>query len=74
MANEGIDFNVTDSKELVVDGSGISGIELVGRSEGISEDEGEPVVLEEGDVKLGGKGLGFVSESVMVLGVVVLEL
>ena len=74
MANEGFDFNVVDSKKLVVDSSGISRIGLVGRSEGISEDEGEPVVLEEGDVKLGGKDLDIVSESVMILGVVVLDL
>ena len=74
VTNEGFDFNVVDSKKLVVDGLGISRIELVGRSEGISEDEGEPVVLEEGDVKLGGKDLDIVSESVMILGVVVLDL
>ena len=73
LAVAGIGFNVTGSGELVVEGSGSSEIEVVGRSEGILEDEGELGVLEEGDEKLGEKGLGSVSESVMGLGVVALE-
>ena len=70
----GIVFNDTDSEESVVVGSGISGIELAGRFEGISEDEEVPDVPEEDDVRLGGEGLGFVSDSIMALGVVELEL
>ena len=70
----GIVFNDTDSEEFVVVGSGISGIELVGRFEGISEDEEVPDVPEEDDVRLGGEGLGFVSDSIMALGAVELEL
>ena len=70
----GIVFNDMDSEEFVVVGSGISGIELAGRFEGISEDEEVPDVPEEDDVRLGGEGLGFVSDSIMALGVVELEL
>ena len=70
----GIVFNDTDSEEFVVVGSGISGIKLVGRFEGISEDEEVPDVPEEDDVRLGGEGLGFVSDSIMALGAVELEL
>ena len=70
----GIVFNDTDSEESVVVGSGILGIELAGRFEGISEDEEVPDVPEEDDVRLGGEGLGFVSDSIMALGVVELEL
>ena len=70
----GIVFNDTDSEEFVVVGSGISGIELAGRFEGISEDGEVPDVPEEDDVRLGGEGLGFVSDSIMALGVVELEL
>ena len=74
VATWGIVFNDTDSEEFVVVGSGISGIELAGRFEGISEDEEVPDVPEGDDVRLGGEGLGFVSDSIMALGVVELEL
>ena len=70
----GIVFNDTDSEEFVVVGSGISGIKLAGRFEGISEDEEVPDVSEVDEVRLGGVGLGFVSDSIMALGVVELEL
>ena len=70
----GIVFNDTDSEEFVVVGSGISGIELAGRFEGISEDEEVPDEPEGDDVRLGGEGLGCVSDSIMALGVVELEL
>ena len=73
LEDAGIEFNVTDSRELVVEGSVSSGIEVEERSEGILGGKGEFDVLEEGDEKLGEKGLGSVSESVMGLGVVALE-
>ena len=57
LEDAGIEFNVTDSRELVVEGSVSSGIEVVERCDG----------------KLGETGLGSVSESVMDLGVVELE-
>ena len=73
LEDAGIEFNVTDSREFVVEGSVSSGIEVEERSEGILGDKGESDVLEEDDGKLGEKGLGSVSESVMGLGVVELE-
>ena len=47
---------------------------MAGIFEGISEDEEVPDVPEKDDVRLGGEGLGFVSDLIMALGVVELEL
>ena len=70
VATWGVVFNDTDSEEFVAGRVGISGIELSGRFEGTSEDEGVPDVPEEDEVKLRGEGLGFVSKSIVALGVV----
>ena len=47
---------------------------MAGSFEGISEDEEVPDVPEKDDVRLGEEGLGFVSDLIMALGVVELEL
>ena len=64
-----VEFSFNDKEDFEFEVA-TSGIELSGRFEGTSEDEEVPDVPEEDEVKLRGEGLGFVSKSIVALGVV----